>query len=128
MNDNVLVFNNSELGILNAAISVNGDISFCLVDICRILRLQAKRVVERLAPLTCKKYVIDTKGGRQIANFIDVDTINELFRTYPNPLNKVLVKWINSEVVPALEANQPEENRPEEKNDDPIVIVSIAIL
>lgn len=128
MNDNVFVFNNSELGVLNAAISEKGDISFCLVDICRILRLQAKRVVERMAPLTCKKYVIDTKGGRQIANFIDVDTINELFRTYPNPLNKVLVKWINSEVVPALEANQPEEPQLKEKNDAPIIIVTIAVL
>ena len=77
--NNLQVFNNSEFGEIRT-VEENGQIWFCLVDVCKALGLeQVSRVKSRLLKdgVTSSK-VIDSLGREQTVNFINESNLYKI--------------------------------------------------
>lgn len=96
------VFRSEEFG----SVRVVGDWEnpkFCLVDVCRILKLsQVAKVVQRLDKGVLSTHPLQTVGGIQNFYFIDEDGLYDVILDSRKPLAKKFRKWITSEVLPSI--------------------------
>ena len=101
--NNLQVFNNNEFGEIRT-VEENGQIWFCLVDICKALGLeQVSRVKSRLLKdgVTSSK-VIDSLGREQTVNVINESNLYKTIFQSKKPSAERFTNWVTSEVLPSI--------------------------
>lgn len=102
MANEIKIFSNEEFGNVRI-IDVNGDVLFCLKDLCEALGLTAKGVNQRLDDEVVSNYpIIDSLGRTQSALFVNEDGMYDVILESRKPEAKKFRKWITSEVLPSI--------------------------
>lgn len=98
---NVQIFSHPEFG----GVRVIGDFEnprFCLADVCKVLGLTVKGVVQRLDKGVISTYPLETAGGVQEMYFVNEDGLYDVILDSRKPEAKRFRKWITSEVLPSI--------------------------
>ena len=101
MTQELQIFNHPEFG----GVRVIGDFEnprFCLADVCKILGLTVKGVVQRLDKEVISNYPLETAGGIQQVYFINEDGLYDVILDSRKPDAKKMRKWLTNEVVPSI--------------------------
>jgi len=102
LNDSLQIFQNSLFGEIRVIVE-KLEPYFCLQDVCRSLKLSAKKVTQRLSDDVLSKYPISDKLGRkQLTNFVNEDGLYDTVLDSRKPEAKKFRKWLTSEVLPAI--------------------------
>lgn len=98
----IAIFSNEEFGQVRTTTDENGEVLVCLVDVCKVLDLDSSQIVRRLDKEVVSKHPLSTKGGKQIANFVNEDGFYDVVLESRKPNAKRFRKWVTSEVLPAI--------------------------
>ena len=98
----VQVFNNEQFGEVRVAVNENGEPTFCLSDLCKVLELALNGVSQRLDKGVISTYPLETNGGVQNALFVNEDGMYDVVLDSRKPEAKAFRKWITSEVLPTI--------------------------
>ena len=102
LNDSLQIFQNSLFGEIRVIVE-KLEPYFCLQDVCRSLKLSAKKVTQRLSDDVLSKYPISDKLGRkQLTNFVNEDGLYDTVLDSRKPEAKKFRKWLTSEVLPTI--------------------------
>lgn len=102
VNSEITIFSNDEFGQVRTTVDENGETLVCLVDVCRVLDLDPSQIVRRLDKEVVSKHPLSTKGGKQLANFVNEDGFYDVVLESRKPNAKKFRKWVTSEVLPAI--------------------------
>lgn len=95
------IFSNAEFGNVRVVI-IDGEPRFCLSDVCKILDLTVKGVVQRLDKEVISTYPLETAGGVQEMYFVTEDGLYDTILDSRKPEAKRFRKWVTSEVLPSI--------------------------
>lgn len=102
----IQIFNNPELGDVRIIQGEDGEPRFCLQDICKVLDLNTKKVIQRLEITVLSKYpILDTLGRQHVVTFVDEDGLYDAILDSRKPEAKKFRKWVTSEVLPMIRKN-----------------------
>ncbi|MBQ7198080.1 MAG: hypothetical protein IJS29_02350 [Selenomonadaceae bacterium] len=101
MTNQLQVFNNEEFGEIRTAGTADNPL-FCLADVCRVLELTVKGVVQRIDKEVISTYPLQTAGGIQQMYFVNEDGLYDVILDSRKPEAKKFRKWITSEVLPSI--------------------------
>ena len=102
MDNNIQIFNNEELGTIRIMGTPDAPM-FCLVDVCKMLGLQAAAVMRRLDDGVISSHpILDSVGREQVANFVTEDGLYDVILDSRKPEAKRFRKWVTSEVLPTI--------------------------
>ena len=101
MENQVQIFTNEEFGEVRTAGTKENPL-FCLSDVCRVLELTVKGVVQRLDKEVISTYPLQTAGGMQNFYFVNEDGLYDVILDSRKPNAKKFRKWITSEVIPSI--------------------------
>lgn len=102
MDNNIQIFNNEELGTIRIMGTPDAPM-FCLVDVCKVLGLQAAAVMRRLDDGVISSHpILDSVGREQVANFVTEDGLYDVILDSRKPEAKRFRKWVTSEVLPTI--------------------------
>ena len=102
MDNNIQIFNNEELGMIRIMGTPDAPL-FCLVDVCKVLGLQAAAVMRRLDDGVISSHpILDSVGREQVANFVTEDGLYDVILDSRKPEAKRFRKWVTSEVLPTI--------------------------
>ena len=102
MDNNIQIFNNEELGTIRIMGTPDAPL-FCLVDVCKVLGLQAAAVMRRLDDGVISSHpILDSVGREQVANFVTEDGLYDVILDSRKPEAKRFRKWVTSEVLPTI--------------------------
>ena len=102
MDNNIQIFNNEELGTIRIMGTPDAPM-FCLVDVCKMLGLQAAAVMRRLEDGVISSHpILDSVGREQVANFVTEDGLYDVILDSRKPEAKRFRKWVTSEVLPTI--------------------------
>ena len=97
------IFNYKNLGSVRTSITENGEILFCLADVCQILEIKnPSQVSNRLFEKGVYNIYTPTKGGIQELLFIDRGNLNMAIGNSRKPEAKKFLYWVNYEVLPSI--------------------------
>lgn len=100
--NSIQTFNSVQFGEVRVAES-NGEPSFCLSDICKVLSLDSSQVIKRLDGGVVTIHPIqDNLGRTQQANFVNEDGLYDVILDSRKPEAKQFRKWVTSEVLPSI--------------------------
>ena len=94
-------FTNEEFG----NVRVIGDVTnplFCLADVCKVLELTVKGVVQRLDKEVISTYPLRTAGGIQQMYFVNESGLYDVVLDSRKSSAKKFRKWITEEVLPSI--------------------------
>lgn len=106
MTNEIKIFESPEFGRIRTVSNEKGEPWFCLADVCKVLGLKQSHVRERLEKGVVSTEPLSTRGGTQMANFVNEDGLYDVIldssRVVDATANKrfrwlILVK--NSEVL-----------------------------
>lgn len=80
----------------------NGEIFFCLADVCSVLELQTNKVKERLNDKGWNSIPTPTKGGTQQMIFIDEPNFYKTVLQSRKPQAEPFTDYVTSEVLPSI--------------------------
>src|SRR5690625_3258142 len=98
MNQLTKLFDGQKLTIVEK----DGEPLFRLGDVCSILELTQRSVVQRLDRGTLSKCPLETAGGTQSVTFVNEDGLYDVILDSRKPEAKRFRKWITSEVIPSI--------------------------
>lgn len=98
MNQLTKVFDGQELTIIDKG----GEPLFRLGDVCNILGLTQRSVVQRLDKGTLSKCPLKTAGGTQKVTFVNEDGLYDVILDSRKPEAKKFRKWVTSEIIPSI--------------------------
>lgn len=111
MND-LTVFQNPEFGELRTE-ERNGDVWFCLADICRPLGLRAWHVRERLKnDGIVTNEAVDSLGRKNTLIFVNEGNLYRAIFQSRKPEAERFTDWVTEEVLPSIRKTGRYENRP----------------
>ena len=71
MNGEIKIFESPEFGQIRTVMDKKGEPWFCLTDVCKVLGLTQRHVRERLEKGVVSTDPLSTRGGTQMANFVN---------------------------------------------------------
>lgn len=81
----------------------DGEVWFCLVDVCDSLNLKrGSRVIDRLSEKGVRKTYTLTKGGKQETIFINESNLYKLIFKSNKPAAVQFGDWVTGEVLPTI--------------------------
>ncbi len=83
-------------------VNKDGEPTFCLSDICKILDLSPKFVNQRLGKEVVLNNPLETAGGVQQALFVTEDGLYDVILDSRKPVAKLFRKWVTSDVLPSI--------------------------
>ncbi len=98
----VQIFKSPQFGEVRTKLSESNQPLFCLVDVCKVLGLTSTEVTRRLDKGVLSKHPLPTKGGEQLANFVNEDGLYDVILDSRKPEARAFRKWVTSEVLPAI--------------------------
>ncbi|EAJ1912706.1 hypothetical protein CE024_07395 [Campylobacter jejuni] len=106
-NNNIVLFENEELGQVRVAIDQNNEPLFCLSDICKILEIQnatdTKNAILREFELSrLNLYSFDTGFGIKEFTMIDEPQFYFILMRSDKPNAKPFRMWVTKEVLPSI--------------------------
>lgn len=102
MKNEVQVFQNEEFGEVRTT-EVNGEIWFCLSDVCKILDInQASKVKERLSQKGVVTIPTLTKGGKQSLIFVNEPNLYKTIFQSRKPEAERFADWVTEEILPSI--------------------------
>ncbi|HAA1513009.1 hypothetical protein A0M76_10430 [Campylobacter coli] len=106
-NNNIVLFENEELGQVRVAIDQNNEPLFCLSDICKILEIQnatdTKNAILREFELPrLNLYSFDTGFGIKEFTMIDEPQFYFILMRSDKPNAKPFRMWVTKEVLPSI--------------------------
>lgn len=111
MND-LTVFQNPEFGELRTE-ERNGDVWFCLADICRPLGLQTRDVRKRLKiDGVAAINTVDSAGRKNTLLFVNEGNLYRAIFQSHKPEAERFTDWVTEEVLPSIRKTGRYENRP----------------
>lgn len=111
MND-LTVFKNPEFGELRTE-ERNGDVWFCLADICRPLGLRASAVKGRLKEDGVNSIdTVDSAGRKNTLLFVNEGNLYRAIFQSHKPEAERFTDWVTEEVLPSIRKTGRYENRP----------------
>ena len=78
------------------------DPRFCLSDICKVLGLKVKHVMERLDKEVVSTDPLQTAGGIQQMKFVNEDGFYDVVLESRKPIARKFRKWVTKEVLPSI--------------------------
>ncbi|WP_256413321.1 BRO-N domain-containing protein [Campylobacter jejuni] len=106
-NNNIVLFENEELGQVRVAVDENNEPLFCLSDICKILEIQnatdTKNAILREFELPrLNLYSFDTGFGIKEFTMIDEPQLYFILMRSDKPNAKPFRMWVTKEVLPSI--------------------------
>ena len=78
MNGEIKIFESPEFGQIRTVMDKKGEPWFCLTDVCKVLGLTQRHVRERLEKGVVSTDPLSTRGGTQMANFVNEDGLYDV--------------------------------------------------
>ena len=97
----IQIFKHDSFGQVRV-VNKDGEPTFCLSDICKILDLSPKFVNQRLGKEVVLNNPLETAGGVQQALFVTEDGLYDVILDSRKPVAKLFRKWVTSEVLPSI--------------------------
>ena len=102
MNGEIQIFESPEFGQIRTVKGEKGEPWFCLRDVCKVLGLKQGDVCQRLAKGLVSTQPLSTRGGTQMANFVNEDGLYDVILDSRKPSARAFRKWVTSEVLPQI--------------------------
>lgn len=102
MTNEIKIFENPEFGRIRTVSDERGEPWFCLADVCKVLGLKQNGVVMRLEKGVISTEPLSTRGGTQMANFVNEDGLYDVVLDSRKPSARAFRKWVTSEVLPQI--------------------------
>ena len=96
------IFESLEFGRIRTVSEEKGEPWFCLADVCKVLGLKQGDVCRRLAKGLVSTQPLSTRGGTQMANFVNEDGLYDVILDSRKPSARAFRKWVTSEVLPQI--------------------------
>ena len=100
MKNEMKIFESPEFGRIRTVTDERGEPWFCLADVCKVLGLKQGDVCRRLAKGLVSTQPLLTRGGTQMANFVNEDGLYDVILDSRKPSARDFRKWVTSEVLP----------------------------
>lgn len=100
-------FENAQFGQLRINVNADGELLFCLADVCKALELNggARNVKSRLNPKGVVSINTPTNGGIQQLNFINEPNFYKCIFQSRKKEAEVFQDWVCGEVLPSIRKN-----------------------
>ena len=102
MTNEIKIFESPEFGRIRTVSDEKGEPWFCLADVCKVLGLKQSHVRERLEKGVVSTEPLSTRGGTQMANFVNEDGLYDVILDSRKPSARAFRKWVTSEVLPQI--------------------------
>lgn len=102
MTNEIRIFESPEFGQIRTVKDEKGEPWFCLRDVCKVLGLKQGDVCQRLAKGVVSTQPLSTRGGTQMANFVNEDGLYDVILDSRKPSARAFRKWVTSEVLPQI--------------------------
>ena len=102
MTNEIRIFESPEFGQIRTVKDEKGEPWFCLRDVCKVLGLKQGDVCQRLAKGLVSTQPLSTRGGTQMANFVNEDGLYDVILDSRKPSARAFRKWVTSEVLPQI--------------------------
>lgn len=102
MKNEIKIFESPEFGRIRTVSDEKGEPWFCLADVCKVLGLKQNGVAMRLEKGVISTEPLSTRGGTQMANFVNEDGLYDVILDSRKPSAKAFRKWVTSEVLPQI--------------------------
>lgn len=102
MTNEIQIFESPEFGQIRTVKDEKGEPWFCLRDVCKVLGLKQGDVCQRLAKGLVSTQPLSTRGGIQMANFVNEDGLYDVILDSRKPSARAFRKWVTSEVLPQI--------------------------
>ena len=102
MKNEMKIFESPEFGRIRTVNDERGEPWFCLTDVCKVLGLKQRHVRERLEKGVVSTEPLSTRGGTQMANFVNEDGLYDVNLDSRKPSARDFRKWVTSEVLPQI--------------------------
>ncbi|WP_337569700.1 phage antirepressor KilAC domain-containing protein [Hallella sp.] len=102
MKNEMKIFESPEFGRIRTVTDERGEPWFCLADVCKVLGLKQGDVCRRLAKGLVSTQPLLTRGGTQMANFVNEDGLYDVILDSRKPSARDFRKWVTSEVLPQI--------------------------
>ena len=102
MKNEMKIFESLEFGRIRTVNDEKGEPWFCLTDVCKVLGLRQRHVRERLEKGVVSTEPLSTRGGTQMANFVNEDGLYDVILDSRKPSARAFRKWVTSEVLPQI--------------------------
>ena len=124
MNGEIKIFESPEFGQIRTVMDKKGEPWFCLTDVCKVLGLTQRHVRERLEKGVVSTDPLSTRGGTQMANFVNEDGLYDvildsrrlrengyIFKKSTEPIQKWVEMGIFATSVTMIHTNHGAEER-----------------
>ena len=124
MNGEIQIFESPEFGQIRTVMDKKGEPWFCLTDVCKVLGLTQRHVRERLEKGVVSTDPLSTRGGTQMANFVNEDGLYDvildsrwlrengyIFKKSTEPIQKWVEMGIFATSVTMIHTNHGAEER-----------------
>lgn len=99
----IRIFDNPDFGQIRTTVDEKGEALFCLRDVCKVLGLKSKYVIERISDETVSTdFIIDTIGRRHKVYFVNEDGFYDTVLNSRKPIARAFRKWVTGEVLPQI--------------------------
>ena len=98
MTNEIKIFESPEFGRIRTVSNEKGEPWFCLADVCKVLGLKQSHVRERLEKGVVSTEPLSTRGGTQMANFVNEDGLYDVILDSRKPSARASASWVTSEV------------------------------
>lgn len=102
MTNEIRIFESPEFGQIRTVKDEKGEPWFCLRNVCKVLGLKQGDVCQRLAKGLVSTQPLSTRGGTQMANFVNEDGLYDVILDSRKPSARAFRKWVTSEVLPQI--------------------------
>ena len=102
MKNEIKIFESPEFGRIRTVTDEKGEPLFCLADVCKVLGLKQNGVVMRLEKGVISTEPLLTRGGTQMAYFVNEDGLYDVILDSRKPSARDFRKWVTSEVLPQI--------------------------
>lgn len=102
MTNEIRIFESPEFGQIRTVKDEKGEPWFCLRDVCKVLGLKQGDVCQRLAKGLVSTQPLSSRGGTQMANFVNEDGLYDVILDSRKPSARAFRKWVTSEVLPQI--------------------------
>lgn len=102
MTNEIRIFESPEFGQIRTVKDEKGEPWFCLRDVCKVRGLKQGDVCQRLAKGLVSTQPLSTRGGTQMANFVNEDGLYDVILDSRKPSARAFRKWVTSEVLPQI--------------------------
>ena len=102
MMNQIKIFESPEFGRIRTVMGEADEPLFCLTDVCNVLGLKQGDVCRRLAKGVVSTQPLSTRGGTQMANFVNEDGLYDVILDSRKPSARAFRKWVTSEVLPQI--------------------------